>query len=144
MTRWLFVLVAACGGAAPPITAPTAAPVEVPLVFTDKAAITVPVEIDGHRFTFQLDTGASETAITRATWTALKLPHGARADAHGAGGSVGETEVVPLRELRVGGAVVRDLNVSVMALAEVGAEEGLDGILGQDVLGQYITEVDVP
>jgi aspartyl protease len=140
MMRSLVVFVAACGAAA----GPGVRAAKAPLVLTDKAALTVPVEIDGHRFTFQLDTGASETAITQATWKTLGLPHGEAAESHGAGGAIAGTEVVPLRELRVGGEAVRDLRVSVMALDEVGAEEKLDGILGQDVLGRFVTEVDIP
>src|SRR5262245_61948237 len=124
--RSLVLLLAACGAAQRPTS--------VPLTLTDKAALTVPVVIAGHTFTFQLDSGASETAITQTTWRTLGLPHGAPQETKGAGGTVAGTEVVPLRELRVGGAVVRDLAVGVMNLEEVAPDEHIDGILGQDVL----------
>lgn len=37
-----------------------------PLTLTAQSALTLPVEIHGQSFVFQLDTGASETTITRA------------------------------------------------------------------------------
>jgi hypothetical protein len=117
----------------------------VPLTLTARRALTLPVVIDGAAFTFQLDTGASQTVIARATWQALGLPPGEATETQGAGGSVGGGELVPLAELCIGDARVRELIVGVLDFAELGDRlRGIDGVLGQDVLRRYVTEVDVP
>jgi hypothetical protein len=116
-----------------------------PLTLTARSALTLPVEIDGRTFTFQLDTGASETVIKRSTWQLLGLPSGTLTETRGAGGTIIDgAELVPLPELRIGDASVRDLTVGVMSFEELGDLDGIDGVLGQDVLRRYITEVDVP
>jgi len=133
MTRLLLLIAVACGGVH---AAPT-----IPITITDEREVLVPVVVDGHSFMFQLDTGASASAITPATRDRLGLPHGAHAETVAAGGSV-DAEEVTVHHLRVGDREVDPLRVAVMAIDAPG-KATVDGVLGRDVLGSYIAEIDL-
>jgi hypothetical protein len=134
MTRLLCILAVACGGAHPPPT--------TPLTVTDEREVLVPVVVDGHPFMFQLDTGASASAITPATRDRLGLPHGARAESIGAGGPLDAEEVV-VHHVRVGDRELDELHVAVMGLESLPTKTLIDGVLGRDVLGQFVADIDL-
>jgi hypothetical protein len=132
----VLAVAVACGPRPPP---------RAPLMLTESGALTAPVTISGRELAFLVDTGATDTAINRATWSALGLPHGEPVTAGGASNVLRPAELVPVRSLRVAGREVRD--TTVMVLDHIAQHEGrdlLDGILGHDVLGRFIVEIDTP
>jgi predicted aspartyl protease len=133
MTRLLCLLAVACGGVH---VAPT-----IPITITAQREVLVPVVVDGRSFMFQLDTGASASAITPATRDRLGLPRGTRAESVAAGGAM-DVEEVTVHRVRVGDREIGDLQVSVMAIDELPGKS-VDGVLGQDVLARYIAEIDL-
>ena len=112
----------------------------VPLTVSANRQIFVPVVVNGQRLTFQLDTGASASVLTTATWKKLGLPHGASEQAAGAGGQF-DSETVKVSDLRVGERELHDMQIAVM---DLGTVPGIDGVLGQDVLAHYIADIDLP
>jgi hypothetical protein len=134
MTRLLCLLAVACGGTHP---APA-----VPVTVTAEREVLVPVVIDGRPLVFQLDTGASASAITPATRDRLGLPHGVKSESIGAGGSV-DTEDVIVHHVRVADRELDELHVTVLALDALPGKVAVDGVLGQDVLAQFIADIDL-
>jgi hypothetical protein len=114
----------------------------VPLSISSEREVLVTVVVDGRSLVFQLDTGASASAITPVTRDRLGLPHGRRTEIAGAGGEV-TGEAVILHHVRVGDCELRDLTVAVIALEATPGKTGIDGVLGQDVLARYIAEIDL-
>jgi predicted aspartyl protease len=134
MTRLLLLVAAACGGVS---VSPT-----IPITITAQREVLVPVVVAGHSFMFQLDTGASASAITPATRDRLGLPHGTHADTIGAGGAV-DAEEVTVHRVRVGDREIDQLRVGVMAIDSLPGKATVDGVLGRDVLTPYIAEIDL-
>lgn len=92
---------------------------------------------------FVLDTGAGVTVLNAATAEALGLKGGRAGMLHGAGGVVQSTGITGLT-LDVGGAVVKDVSVTSIPLAQLENASGraIDGILGVDFFRRYVVEID--
>jgi hypothetical protein len=98
------------------------------------------------RLTLQLDTGASTTSLTPTARHLLQLwqslPRIGR-DAglvRGAGGEIGRVEYVGVASMRLGSTVIRGVPAAVL---DRGDGNEIDGLLGMDVLGRYVLEVDL-
>lgn len=96
------------------------------------------------RLVLQLDTGASTTSLTPTARHILQLwyslPRIGRPVVRGAGGDLGRVEYVAVSSMRLGGTVIRRLYAAVL---DRGEGEEIDGLLGMDVLGRYVLEVDL-
>jgi predicted aspartyl protease len=99
--------------------------------------VVVPVNVNGARLRFLVDTGSSHSAISARAATALRAPVIARAPLTSSGG-VQWLPVVGL-ELAVG-PVVATVQASVVTAMPVPGEA--DGVVGQDVLGSRHFTID--
>lgn len=121
--------------------------IDVPFQRLPSGHIVVPVTIDGTTTPFVVDSGASVTVVKPSTWEAAghDADVGTRVGAAGAGGRVGSVRVVSIPTIAVDGNPVRVGYGVVMDIA-TGADaheaDGFGGILGADVLRQYVVEVD--
>jgi predicted aspartyl protease len=102
--------------------------------------IAAPVEINGRKFRFVLDTGANRSAISAATASALGLipAEGALVNVHGVTGSA-TLPVVQVASFRVGELSFENQRMPVLPSAVFA---GMDGILGVDCLQDARVEVD--
>lgn len=114
----------------------------VPITMTPARALLVDVEIEGQPFALQLDTAANHTTITPGARRRLHAPAITEVRAHGAGGEIGRVDVVVLHHARIGDREIHDLPVAVIQALH--GDGRSDGLLGQDVLASYVSEVDLP
>jgi predicted aspartyl protease len=153
---WLFASPAAVGAepeaaksSAPPASAasgsaattPEGRPELVTRTTLDRIGrIAAPVEINGRKFRFVLDTGANRSAISAATAEALGLvpADGALVNVHGVTGSA-TLPVVQVASFRVGELLFENQKMPVLPSAVFA---GMDGILGVDCLQDARVEVD--
>ena len=116
-------------------------------------AITVPVRINGRKVvvlvTFKngsssatghlaVDTGASQTMVSKRIARELRLPSIGSEKRRGIGGSV-VVDVGLVESVNVGGAEVNNMRVSIH---DRGLELGYEGLLGFDFLGRFHMSVD--
>lgn len=141
----MLLLAASLAAAAAPLTA-----IDVPFQRLPSGHIVVPVTLDGHTAPFVVDSGASVTVVKPSTWEAAghDANAGAKAGAAGAGGRVTGVRVVSIPTIAVDGnpvhlgfGVVMDIATGSDAAGDA-ADHGFGGILGADVLRQYVVEVD--
>ena len=92
---------------------------------------------------FVLDTGAGVTVLNATTAESLGLKAGRAGTLRGAGGVVQSTGITGLT-LDVGGAVLKDVSVTSIPLAQLenAAGRAIDGILGVDFFRRYVVEID--
>jgi predicted aspartyl protease len=112
-------------------------PKVAPIVLGPQRELLVPVVINGEPMTLQLDTGASTTTLTPRAKQRLGLNGGAPANGQGAGGALEHVELVLLYTTEVCDHLVRYLPAAIVDV------DNADGVLGMDVLGSYITEIDL-
>ena len=92
---------------------------------------------------FLLDTGAGVSVLNLTTVQSLGLKASAGGTLHGAGGNVQSTRITGVT-FDVGGALLKDLNVAALPLAQfenVGGRS-VDGILGVEFFKRYVVEID--
>lgn len=92
---------------------------------------------------FLLDTGAGVSVLNLTTVQALGLKASAGGTLQGAGGNVQSTRVTGVT-FDVGGALLKDLNVAALPLAQFENAGGrtVDGILGVEFFKRYVVEID--
>lgn len=117
-------------------------PTSLPITVTPHRELLVNVEIDGQPLVFQLDTGASRTTITPAVRDRLRMHWGIPLSGHGAGGPIDEVELQRVRWAVVGDRHFERLTVAVVDVTKAGGSQ-LDGMLGQDVLSFWTSELDL-
>jgi hypothetical protein len=137
---------------------PAAAPVVVRAQLTaakQSPATRVPFEMNGNSLFlqaringskpcwFMLDTGAAVTVLNLTTVRSLGLRAVAGGTLRGAGGNVQSTQITGVT-FDVGGALLEDLNVAALPLAQFENAGGraLDGILGVEFFKRYVVEID--
>lgn len=98
---------------------------------------------DSKPLSFGLDTGAYLSVINTPIVEQLGLKTGGRAVGFGAGGQVSSLQL-PDVTLDVSGAILRDLDLSAMALGSIENSLGrpMDGILGAEFFKRYVVELD--
>jgi hypothetical protein len=102
-----------------------------------KRELLVEVLVDYKRLVLQLDTGASTTSLTPAARYLLRPRQTLPGVGRGAGGELKRVEYIGVRSIRLAGEVVR------VAATVFDFETAGDGVLGMDVLGRYVLEVDL-
>jgi hypothetical protein len=112
-------------------------PKPAPIAIGPQHELLVPVVINGQRLTLQLDTGASMTAITHAVRQRLHVYDAHPTKGAGAAGPLENVEIVMLQSTEIADHLVHRLPAAVVDI------ENADGVLGMDVLGEYITEIDL-
>ena len=92
---------------------------------------------------FLLDTGAGVSVLNLTTVQTLGLKASAGGTLQGAGGNVQSTRVTGVT-FDVGGALLKDLNVAALPLAQFENAGGrtVDGILGVEFFKRYVVEID--
>ena len=152
----LAALVALCAiGRAQETKSATAAKAEGAQATKQSLVARVPFEMNGNSLYLQvringseprwfvLDTGAGVTVLNDTTVRSLGLKAGRGGTLRGAGG-VAQSVGVRGLTLDVGGAVVADVNVAALPLAQLenAAGRAIDGILGVDFFRRYVVEID--
>ena len=113
---------------------------QVPLEARNRL-FTVPVTLDGHKLSMLMDTGSARSMLDEATVRRLKIPRDGRTF----------TVMVGLH----GGSPKADANIESMLLGDVPLAvdrlpvstlegQGIDGIIGLDVLRDYDLDIDEP
>lgn len=109
------------------------------------ATPTVAVTLAGRRVRALVDSGAQYSVIDRAFFDALGLPGAFDLPlvAYGVGGGAQMGKGATL-DVTVGGMRVRALRTAILSLGPLASEDGLGAplILGQDLLGEVVLEVD--
>ena len=144
MRAWAALVVALLPACSMRALAPTAwtAPVgESSLQRSPEGLLSVPVHMRGGAYSFLLDTGASANTVAPRVARELGLARTGRAQAVGAGGSMGDEPLVKLPPMEVGGVTLPAMDASVEDIAA--AAGGPSGILGRDFLLLHDTEVDL-
>ena len=106
--------------------------------------IFLPVRVNGSKpLSFGLDTGAYLSVINTPVAEQLGLKTGGRSVGFGAGGQVPSLDL-PDVTLDINGAVLKDLDLSGMALGSIENTLGrpMDGILGAEFFKRYVVELD--
>jgi Aspartyl protease len=117
------------------------APTPTKLTLGPGRELLIAAEVNGRPATFQLDTGASTTSFTGHGPERFHLRGGWPTAGHGAGGELGRVAWVQVLKLEVAGETIRGLMAAVLDLDR--AHGAIDGVLGMDVLGSYVLEVDL-
>jgi aspartyl protease len=130
-----FVLVALIAGCGRPPTA-------MPITVTPHRELLVHVEMNGEPLVFQIDTGASKTSITPAARDRLQLTTELSTRGHGVGGPIDKVELASVYHVRLGDRQIHEIPVAVIDQVKARGSR-LDGMLGQDVLAQYTSELDL-
>ena len=112
----------------------------VPLKSCDRLLL-APVEVDGHRYDFLVDTGAT-TILNARTFRGNArdvVINSYRGESSMKGANV------HVREFRLGNAKARDLNFKAIDRSAIGESCGgrIDGLLGVDMLGKLDATIDV-
>jgi hypothetical protein len=132
MTKWWPKIV---------LMAATAAVAQVPL--HNPSLPTIPVTIQGHPYTFMLDTGTTMSSIDPRVVAQLKMPV---ASSYTTMTGVGSTQT--LRDATVSGLIIDGHNVQdtefVVLDASGWARRGvnIDGVLGEDILNSFDVLID--
>ncbi len=112
----------------------------LPITIGPARELLVPVVIDDQPVELQLDTGASNTTLSKPASARLHLePHDTELRAVGAAGAVREMSRARLAKLELGDYGAIGLSASVI---DLGSDAASDGLLGMDVLGRLIVDVD--
>ena len=123
-----------------------ALPSPVPIERLEVGLVLVPIRSpDGEPMAFILDTGAGITVLTPSAAARLGVSPGRTVDAQAIGGTV-PVALGTLDELRVGDAVLEDLDVAVLELPRavvVQLGRPVDGVLGRSFFEQADVTLDV-
>ena len=111
------------------------------LILGPQRELLVRAEVNGRPATLQLDTGASTTSFAGHAPERFHLRGGWPTAGHGAGGELGKVVWAQVVKLEVAGETIRGLMAAVFGLD--GAHGTIDGVLGMDVLGSYVLDVDL-
>ena len=106
--------------------------------------IFLPVRVNGSKpLSFGLDSGAYLSVINTPIAEQLRLKTSGRSVGFGAGGQVPSLDL-PDVTLDISGAMLKDLDLSAMALGSIENSLGraMDGILGAEFFKRYVVEVD--
>lgn len=124
------------------------AAIEVPFTRLDPGLVVIPVTLDGVTTPFVLDTGASATVVLPSTWEATghDSDHGMVVGGKGAGGTVEGVRLIKLPTLGIGDQTVTVGYAVMMDVAAAAPEAGqaplFGGVLGLDVMRNYVVELD--
>jgi hypothetical protein len=136
------------------VTRPRLDSVVFPVVLSTLGVPMLPVEVNGHRFLFWMDTGASMTMLASDVAEAGKV-QALAGDSLEAATAVGRVPVMPamLERLRVGPLEFTSLSAMIVGSGDFhvpdsvsmrhGAQK-IDGIIGWDVLRQLDIRLDYP
>lgn len=95
-----------------------------------------------------IDTGASETVLSKTVYTRLGLPFAGMVNLPpGFGGrSANPAEVTTIPSLALGGLAIRNISALVLPLEFIQAGFGVktDAVLGADLFNRYVVELDYP
>jgi predicted aspartyl protease len=141
---WVLIVwtAASMGGAAAPDAVPATPATR--FVSTRAGEVVVPVAIGGRAgYRFLLDTGSSHTAVAARLAADLGARPVARTTMSAAGGTV-DCLVVALPRIAIaGGAEVDGVTATALPGSAPALEAaGVDGVLGQDVLGRFAYTID--
>ena len=103
--------------------------------------VLVPVRVGDRPTLFLLDSGASADGLSPAFASSLQLAGIGKAEAIGAGGRVGDEQVVEAPEFAVGSTRIAPHRVTVVDFAP--DEPSVGGIFGRDFLLLHDTEIDL-
>jgi hypothetical protein len=124
-----------------PLASSAAAPrgsIIVPVLLAGRSAI-VPVTFNQSvRGNLLLDTGASNTVLSRRLADLLSLRPIASRNFQTPGGRV-SASIAPLQSLKVGDAEVNNLTVAIL---DFSSDPRFEGLLGMDFLGRYAVALD--
>ncbi|MEJ7597764.1 MAG: retropepsin-like aspartic protease [Kofleriaceae bacterium] len=138
MARWVAMVVVMLGCAKPPPAPQFPGGIEEQLVEDASNSVIVPVRVNGRSLRFILDSGATISALTPATATALGITPVGKGVVNDA-----ITPIAIVDRLAIGSAEHRDVRVAVIDLpAAKRMDVTYDGILGLDVLGRYDVVID--
>ena len=102
------------------------------------------VRVNGSKpFWFVLDTGAHGSSINATVARDLDLARGRAGKSFGAAGPVANVEIRNVT-LDVGGALLKDLSIAGMPLADLETTAGrpIDGILGSELFRRWVVRID--
>jgi predicted aspartyl protease len=112
----------------------------LPITMGPARELLVPAVIDDQPVELQLDTGASNTTLSKAASARLHLElYDTKLHAVGAAGTVSEMSRARVPKLALGDFDGSGLSVSVI---DLGSDVASDGLLAMDVLGRLIVDVD--
>jgi hypothetical protein len=117
------------------------APAATTLTLGAQRELLVAAEINGQPATLQLDTGASTTSFVPTAPQRFRFRRAMPTAGHGAGGDLGRVAWVQVYQLDIAGETIRGLIAAVFSLDS--AHGTIDGVLGMDVLGNYVLDVDL-
>jgi hypothetical protein len=103
-------------------------------------AVIVNATLDGHEGRFILDSGASNILLFSPFATTLDSEKVGSSAYTGINGRRTASDLVRIKELKVGGSVLHNVVVQTTPLGGLG---GTDGLLGYDLLATAIVEVDL-
>jgi hypothetical protein len=106
--------------------------------------IYVPAQIGGKTISFVVDTGAEATVIDASTAKAIGLTGTGTVEARGNGESTVAAQAIPKPALTLAGMRMPLETMYAVPLRALWPREGraLEGILGHDVLSQFVVEID--
>jgi predicted aspartyl protease len=119
-----------------------AAAIEIPYRRLESGHLVVEVSVEGQApVPFVVDTGASVTVLSPATWQAAggDPERGLKLRAAGAGGVVQDVRLLSGVDLVVAGFPIR---VGAAAMVDLGEGLPFGGLIGRDILRRYVVEVD--
>lgn len=130
--RFIALLAALAGCAHPPRPAT--------LTLGPQRELLVQAEINGRPAILEIDTGASTTSFTPGARTRLNLRGVQPTAGAGAGGAISRVSWLYVVKLVIAGETLRGLPAVMFPRGDAHA---IDGVLGMDVLGDYVLEVDL-
>lgn len=128
---------------AAPILAPDSEDRWVPFDLTPGNQIRFRLQLDGHAATALLDTGLTDTAVSREFAKAARLDPRVAGEVEAIGGKIG-IGWAPVRSLGFGGLTRSGGRVAVADLDPLaaGGRDPIDAIVGADLLGGFALEID--
>lgn len=101
--------------------------------------IYVPVQVNGRKATFLLDTGAGLDCLTPDFASKLGLTKGIKITANGAGSKSVQASIVQVKDLRIGTAFLTDSPAAIVPLPK---DLQCDGLIGYNFVNAFVMTVD--